>query len=452
MVLSDHLLQGNASQSIHLLGQNFQESSSSLFKRYGQLREWMQEQGECLSFENSPEWISCYEKDAQSLHAKLPLLVFRPHSTASIAPFMFACHQLELPVTIRCGGTGLAGSCIASSEGVLLLTSHLRKINHYDSQKGKICLEPGVTARQLNQLVEKEGWFFPLSMATEGTAGLAGCLSSQARGYHQQSQALFDAIDSVTLVDGQGQICEVPSALVCGAEGLYGAITELKVQLKPQPAQRLTFISHASWHDLLTSLVSLRSLSALTFILWSEAQFFLGIEGEEWRMPGACHCIAKLLPDVKSLEVSQEHFNLFFLPNRKPFIRLSSVFSSLQLPEASQWAAEVAKDLALECKQQADVLAGSLHLILHAPLEPYLFSKKVEEFLVMWVDFVDQSQGQLASCQGIGMQLRPYMTPFWSEENQLFLRRLQAAFDSDRRLSKERFFPLAGRSLEKIRC
>jgi len=408
------------------------------------------QQGAFLSFEATPEWLSCYERDAQHLHSKRPLLVFRPHTIASIAPFLQACYHRSIPVTTRCGGTGLVGSCVPSTEGVVLLTGHLKNIKNYDAKRGIICLEPGVTVRMLNQYVTADHWFFPLSMATEGVAGLAGCLSSQARGYHQQHQAIFDAIESVTLIDGQGHMLEAPSPLVCGAEGLWGVIIEMRVQLKKRPSQCHEFIYCGSWQEILAQLSSLRSLYSLTSLEWSKDVFYLRVEGESWRLDKTVTFLFQSLPGLQKISPSNRNRHSF-LPSQKPFIILSSAFRSSQLSEACQWALTQAEHLELKCLQHADILAGSLQIVLQSTESSYDFSQKVEQFFVLWVDFLDRQQGVLASCHGVGMQMRPYMTPFWSEETQQMWRRMQTAFDPKGLFGKERFFPPFGKSLEKIR-
>lgn len=410
------------------------------------------QQGEFLSFENLSEWLSCYEQDAQALYAKLPLVVFRPFSTAHIAPFLQACDQMDLSVTIRCGGTGLAGGCVPSTEGIILLTGHLKQMRDYDRKKGKICLEPGVTVRQLNSYIEPDHWYFPLSMATEGVAGLAGCLSCQARGYHQQQSALFNAIESVTLVDGQGQILEVPSSLVCGAEGLWGVIIEMQVQLERKFYHQRTFIYQESWQHLLSQLPTLSSLSALTFVIWKEDQFYLKLETEAWRLNSAVAFLLQSLPNLQPCMLPLEKFSHSFLPSQKPFVVISSVFNQAsQLPEACQRSLAQAKHLQINCLQQADILAGSLHLILQSEETLYCFKQKIEQFLVYWADFVERQQGALASCHGVGMQMGPYMPPFWSEETQQIWLNMQVVFDPKRLFGKESFFPPIGKSLEKVR-
>jgi glycolate oxidase len=437
------------SHSLYLLGKKL--SSSPFLERYRSLMEICAHMGEFLSFETDQEWLSCYERDAQILHAKLPLLVFRPHTIANIAPFLQNCHQRDFSVTTRCGGTGLAGSCVPSSEGIVLLTGHLKQMRGYDAETGMVWVEPGVTVRQLNRTVESDGWFFPLSMASEGIAGIAGCLSSHARGYHQQQQSLFNSIESITLVDGQGEILEVPVSLVCGAEGLWGVIIEMRIQLKRKPIKQQNFIYHGSWGEVLAQLSVLRSLQSLSFMLYSPDKFYIGFEGEAWRLSASVAYLAQSLTGIEPVIKPSEPFSKLFFPSRKPFIVLSTVFDSLLLPEACRWSLEQANHLHLECFQQADVLAGSLHLILQSDESSYVFAQKMEQFFVSWTDFVDGQRGVLASCHGVGLQMSPYMVPFWTEETLQLLHKLLAAYDPKGLFRQERFFPPPGKSLEKVR-
>lgn len=434
---SAHSLQLDHAHSVYLLGQN--KSALPAFPSYLQLMERCAKEGDFLSFERHPEWLACYEKDAQWIHSKIPLLVFRPHTVANIAPFLRVCHDLALPITTRCGGTGLAGSCVPSKEGIVLLTGHFKKIKEYDRKRGMLCVEPGVSIRQIKQQVQSEGWHFPLSMATEGVAGIAGCLSSHCRAYHQQQQSILDVIDQVLVVDGQGQIFEAPAPLVCGAEGLWGVIIEIKIKLKKKAAPRLEFLYSGSWQEVLAKLPMLRSLHALTFAAWFQDHFYFGIEGENWRLPSVAAYLAEHLPGIKKISAMDLPFQAF-LPSQQTFVVTSSVFDSTQLPEACAWSLEQAKSLQLECLQQADVLSGSLHLILQSKEHLYSFHQKIKQFLVLWADFVNRHQGALTSCHGVGMQMRPYMPLFWTEESQSIWQKMQAIFDPKNLFGKERFF------------
>lgn len=433
--------------SLYLLRQ---KSHSPSLHRFELLIERCQNEGEFLSFNTMSDWLSCYATDAQLLHDKLPLLVFRPHTTANIVPFVHACHQMEIPVVMRCGGTGLSGGCVPSKESIALLTGHLNQIKDYDSKKGTISIGPGVTVRQLNRYVAADGWYFPLSLATEGTAGIAGCLSCNSKGYHQQQQAIYDAIEQVTLIDGKGQIVDVPAPFVCGAEGLWGSIIELKMHLKRLPAQTQQFSYTGSWEAILIQLPKLRSLHALTSLIWFNDCFYLKLEGENWRLPSVAAFLAKCLPEIKPEARPLEVTSQTFLPSHSSFAAMSSSFQPDQIPRACAWSIEQAQFLQLECIQMVDLLAGSLHLILQTDESLYSFKQKMEQYLVIWADFVDSQRGILGSTHGIGMQMRPYMPPFWTEETQRVWRSLKVIFDPKNLFSKEHFFPAIGKSLEKV--
>lgn len=437
----------NESHSIYLLGQKQQAPS---LRRFEQLIKQCRGEGEFLTFNAASDWLSCYAKDAQFVHDKLPLSVFRPHSAPNIVPFLQACHQLEIPVAIRCGGTGLSGGCVPGKESIVLLTGHLNQIHDYDSKKGTISIGPGVTVRQLNRYVSVDGWSFPLSLATEGTAGIAGCLSCNSRGYHQQQQAIYDAIEQVTLIDGQGQVIHVPGSFTCGAEGLWGVIIELKMRLKRLPPRMQLFSYSGDWKEVLIQLPQLRSIHALTSLMWFKGRFYFKLEGEDWRLPSVAAFLATCLPGIEQETMPIELASQAFLPSRPHFIAISSAFQTNRLPEACTWSIEQAQSLQLECFQMVDLLAGSLHLILQTDEDLYSFRQKVERYLVIWADFVDGLQGVLGTTHGIGMQMPPYMPPFWGEESQRVWRNLQAIFDPKNVFGNERFFPAIGKSLEKV--
>jgi len=435
-------------QEVYLLGK---KGGSPVLQRYVELMERCKDEGEFLSFETTPDWLSCYSGDAQPIHTKLPLLVFRPYATTHIAPFLQVCYQREISVTARCGGSGLTGGCVPSQEGVVLLTGHLNQMINYDSQKGTISLEPGVTVRQLNRYVAPDGWHFPLSLASGGIAGIAGCLSCHARGYHQQQRAIYEAIEQVTLIDGRGEIMGVPPSLVCGAEGLWGVICELKMNLKKHSESTQCFCFMGSWEDVLVKLPALRSLHTLTEAIWSKEKFYFKLEGEKWRSQGATAYLAKCFPGIEQVATPIETVSQSFIPSRQHFAMISSLFQMELLTEALAWSLRQAQAIQLECFQMVDLLAGGVHLILQSEENLYSFSQKLEYFLVLWADYVDDCHGVIASTHGVGMQMRHYMPPFWTEESQRLWRNLQIKFDPKNLFGKERFFPTIGKSLEKVK-
>lgn len=384
--------------SVHFLG-----SVPSSFPSFRSLMNKCAKEGEFLSYESSGELLPCYAYDAQMLHSRIPLAVFKPHAISNIPHFVRACHELSIPIAIRCGGTGVAGGSIPPKEGIVLLTGHLRKIKSYDRLNGDLCLEPGVTIRQINQFVGGDGWHFPLSMQTEGVAGIAGCLSSGARGYHQQSRAMYDSIEQVFLVDGRGDVIVVPSHLVCGAEGLLGVIIEIKLRLERKKVYSLIFSYKASWEKIISKMDDLRMILGLESIIWKDEVFTIFIQTEEWRKPATISFLEKLLPGIQAIsDVTASRWHSFSA-SKQPFAMVSSFFHLCRLPLASSKSVELAENLHLDIKQSTDLLTGGLHLIIESKEPLYYFQKKLEKFLAFWAEFTDCQQGKLAFCHGVGV-------------------------------------------------
>jgi glycolate oxidase len=436
-------------QSIYFLGRG-PSTQDALFS-YQQLRQDFAHQGEFLSSQETREWLACYDQDSQHLHSRLPLLVFQPSSVLVIAPFIQACYEYKIPVIARCGGTGLMGCAIACQGGIVILTGHLRAILKYDSEKGVLTAEPGVTPSQLFQLCASEGWSFPISMATEGVAGLAGCLSTGAKGYHQARPLISHFIRSVTLIDGTGKEHILPSSFLYGAEGLFGIITQLDIQLSKIQQKRVVFQVYMSWEEFLAKLDQLKAHSTLISILWQEKdQFTLVLEGDEWRVKGAFHHLEKIINPIFKLP-NEWRFNFDYPPRRHELIILSHALPLFQIPFLLPLLHSLCQQIGFQYQIWSNVLEGSLHMLLFSAEEFHVFSKQLEKFLGSWINILENHQGFLISRHGVGALLRHYMPPFFSEEEICFLQRLRNQFDPEHLFLRDHFFPVHGKSMERIR-
>ncbi len=430
-------------QSIYLLGNG---QISPLLKRYRSLRDSFADRGEFLSADAEPEWLACYDRDSQHMHTRLPLLIFRPSTIGDIAPFVRACFRESIPVKVRCGGTSLTGASVASPEGVLILTGHLKKKIDYQSWNGKVTLEPGVTPDELNAWVEADGWCFPLEMATNGTAGLAGCLSCHSKGYHQRGRPLFQCIRSVTIVDGKGDVLDVPPQLLCGTEGIFGVIIQLELQLMRRPENRMQAICQLSWESLLIQLPLLHRYQALVGLSWQDNQFIFLLEGEMWRLTPALDYLVK---QCQAVVVDSPFQSFYPQAGAQQFILISSACLPMTIPEGIQYAEEYAKELELHVLIWADVWSGAIHLRLSSVKDAYYFNRSVAHFFLLWIEWLESVQGFLISAHGIGKLLKPYLPPFIKEEEMRFLRQMQMAFDPFQLFSKDHFFPEMGKSVEQ---
>ena len=118
-----------------------------------------------------------------SIYQIMPAAVLFPKTATDIEIALKAARQGGIPVTMRGAGTSQNGQTIG--RGLIVDCSrHFNRVLDYDKDTGTITVEPGVVLEQVNMLVRKDGWFFPVEPSTASRCtigGMAGNNSSGAR-------------------------------------------------------------------------------------------------------------------------------------------------------------------------------------------------------------------------------------------------------------------------------
>ncbi len=82
------------------------------------------------------------------------------------------CAEADVSVTTQGGNTGLVGGQIPAGE-ILLSTERLSRIREVDLVDDVIVAEAGGTLAAVHEATSQAGRFFPLSLASEGTATIS---------------------------------------------------------------------------------------------------------------------------------------------------------------------------------------------------------------------------------------------------------------------------------------
>ena len=130
-----------------------------------------------------------------SIYQIMPAAVLFPKTAADIGIALKAARQGGLPVTMRGAGTSQNGQPLGRCL-IVDCSRHFNRVLDYDKDAGTITVEPGVVLEQLNMLVRKDGWFFPVEPSTASRCtigGMAGNNSSGARSlrYGKMSDNVF---------------------------------------------------------------------------------------------------------------------------------------------------------------------------------------------------------------------------------------------------------------------
>jgi FAD/FMN-containing dehydrogenase len=186
------------------------------------------------------------------------LLVVRPGTTDEVSRVVAACAEARVAIVPQGGNTGLCGGATPSQSGdeIVLSLARMNRVRAIDADNATITVEAGVPLATMQSAAADCGLYFPLSLASEGSATIGGNLSTNAGGTavlrFGNARELTLGLE-VVLADGR-----VLSALrglrkdntgydlkqlFIGGEGTLGIVTAAVLKLFPTPTQRATALA-----------------------------------------------------------------------------------------------------------------------------------------------------------------------------------------------------------------
>ena len=179
--------------------------------------------------------------------------VAAPGSAAEVAAILRLCSETGTPVIPYGGGTGLVGGQLAEEGAAPLILSleRMRAIRSFDVEAGTMTVEAGVILQEIHTTAEAQGWIFPLTLASQGSARLGGLLATNAGGVNVLRYGnARDLVLGVEAVLADGTVINTLSPLrknnmgydlrhlLIGSEGTLGVITAASLRLFPKPARQ----------------------------------------------------------------------------------------------------------------------------------------------------------------------------------------------------------------------
>ena len=112
------------------------------------------------------------------------IAIVAPSSAAEVAAVLGLCAQTGTPVIPYGGGTGLVGGQLAEdgTAPLILTLERMRAVRHFDVDAGTLTVEAGAILQDIHATAEAQGWIFPLTLASQGSARLGGLLATNAGG------------------------------------------------------------------------------------------------------------------------------------------------------------------------------------------------------------------------------------------------------------------------------
>ncbi|RKS73222.1 FAD/FMN-containing dehydrogenase [Actinomadura pelletieri DSM 43383] len=147
---------------------------------------------------------SMYSSDA-SLYRVPPKVVVTPRDAGELPAVLEVCRDARVPLTIRGGGTSIAGNAVGP--GVVVdVSRHVDRVLEIDPDAGTALVEPGIVQERLHRVAAAHGLRFGPDPSTRTRATLGGMIGnnacgSRALGYGRTS----DNVLGLDVVTGAGE-------------------------------------------------------------------------------------------------------------------------------------------------------------------------------------------------------------------------------------------------------
>ncbi|MDF1601940.1 FAD-binding and (Fe-S)-binding domain-containing protein [Nocardioides sp. YIM 152315] len=151
---------------------------------------------------------AAYSTDASNFR-QVPIGVVIPRTIEAAVAAVAVCHEHDLPVVSRGGGTSLAGQC-TNTAVVLDFSKHCNRLVSVDVDARRCVVEPGIVLDDLNRQLAPTGLRFGPEPATHQNCTLGGMIGNNSCGATaQRTGKVVDNVASldVLLHDGTRFVC-----------------------------------------------------------------------------------------------------------------------------------------------------------------------------------------------------------------------------------------------------
>ena len=230
-------------------------------------------------------------------------LVAAPRTTAEVAAIVQACARARVGIVPRGGGTGLvAGQVMPEGPAPLILSlERMTALRGIWPEENVLIAEAGMTLQAVRDAAAARDRLFPLSLASQGTAAIGGCLATNAGGVNAlrygTARALCLGIEAV-LPDGR-VVHDLKRLrkdntgydlrdLLIGAEGTLGIITAASLKLVVPPFATGTAMLQVP-----------SPAAALTLLALAEGRLAGGVSAFELISGQGLAFMAQVLPEIR---------------------------------------------------------------------------------------------------------------------------------------------------------
>jgi glycolate oxidase len=198
--------------------------------------------------------LRTYESDGLLQYAVRPGVAVLPGTTEEVQACVRACAAAGVSWVARGSGSGLSGGALPLADGVLLVTSRMKRVLEIDLANQRVCVEPGVTNTAVSSAVAPD-FFYPPDPSSQIVCSIGGNVAENSGGAHCFKYGFttnYVCGLEVVLPDGElitlgGPELDPPGYDLLGAfvgsEGTLGIATKVWLRVLPAPESVKTLVA-----------------------------------------------------------------------------------------------------------------------------------------------------------------------------------------------------------------
>jgi len=424
----------------------------------------------------------------------LPEAVALPANTHEVSALMRICSRERIPVTVRGGGSGLAGGALPIAGGLVISMKRFDQILHIDEANFQVTVEPGVITENLQNAVKDKGLFYPPDPSSRGWSFIGGNISTNAGGPKAVKYGVVkDHVLNLEVVLPSGEIIWTGAntlknstgynltQLIVGSEGTLGIVTKIVLKLQPYPTQNLLMlVPFRSAESACAAVAAIFQAgvtpSGLEFMERNAIDWAVRYVGETPVPIGdedAAHLLIELdgfhmdslLADAETItQVLERHDcgEIFFADddatktslwklrrNVANAVKTNSIYKEedtvvprAELPRLLRTVKDVGARYGFESVCYGHAGDGNLHVnILRGSLDEHAWDVTVTRGIREIFHFVKSVGGTISGEHGIGLVQKPYLDIVFSETEMRLRRDIKRVFDPLGILNPGKIYP-----------
>jgi glycolate oxidase len=433
--------------------------------------------------------LRTYECDGLAVYKVVPALVTLPETREQVRAVVRACVEAGVPYVARGAGTGLSGGALPHADGVLVVTSKLRRILEVDVPNQRAVLEPGVANLDITRAAAPHGYYYAPDPSSQQVCSIGGNVAENSGGAHclkygfttnhvTGAEVVTPDADVVRL---GGKAPDPPGYDLLGAfvgsEGTLGIATEVTVRLLRAPeAVRTLLAGFASTDDAGTAVstiigagvvpAAIEMMDALAieaaeaavhcdYPAGAGAVLVVELDGPDGEVAAQFEQVVEFCRAAGAFEIriaADDAERALFWKGRKSafaavgrispdYIVQDGVIPRTALPQVLRRIGQLAADRGIRVANVFHAGDGNLHpLVLFDDAVPGE-AERAEELSGAILDLCIEHGGSITGEHGVGMDKAKHLPRMFTDEDLDTMQLLRCAFDPEHLSNPGKVFP-----------